>query len=382
MKQFKMILNLTSTGRRIFSLALLLALGSLAVLTAGAQEPPEPAQTPLPCPPGVPCKAPKTTPKTAPVPKNTSKPKVVVTVPVRPPETTVVVNEGDTPAEKFLAVESKVYVSLCVKRADSVRINGWDRDEIRAFVDEGSAVGFKIGQDSPKTKKPVLVYVLGFDPRTNREVKPEECLSGRAIELDVPRAATVKLKSMESDTRIESVGKVFVESLNGDIHLNDITGGVDATTYDGDVTVENSSGQFVLNNNGAGNVLAFGVNPDEIGDIFKAKSNSGRITLKDVGHRQIETNSGTGSIVFDGELLSGGQYRFAATNGSILLNIPANSLCKIVALFGFGAFSSDIPLQNTLKKEQSLTGQLGTEDKSCNLYLTTGSGVIRLKKRQ
>lgn len=321
----------------------------------------------------------------APTPKTTTVPGIkIITprpLPTPPKESkTVVMNEGDTPAEKSIATESKVNITLCVTEG-KVRINGWDRDEIRAYVENGSEVGFKIVQKSAKTEKPVWVYVLGFDPQKKKEIKPEECLSGSNIELDVPRNSTVALKSQESETRIESVGKVSVETLDGDIFLNDIAYGVRATTYRGDITVENSSGQMVLTNTD-GNILAVGANPSDIGDIFKAKTNSGRITLSGVEHRQIDTSTISGSTGFDGELLSGGQYGFSTTSGSIVLGVSPDSLCKISAWFGFGAFASDFPLQNVLKKEQSLSAQMGSGEATCSLNLKTGSGVIRLRSNK
>jgi hypothetical protein len=363
MKKFSLILKLINSNEK-FSPLLLVALCLLSFQFMAAQQTPKPTVKPVVVPP------------------RTRTPVIIMTPQPRPPQDAkkVIVNEADTPAEKSILTESKVSVTLCVKEGN-VRINGWDRDEIRAYIQDGSQVGFKIVQDNPKTKKPVWVNVLGYDPQKNKEIKPEECLSGSEIELDVPRNAAIKLKSGESEIRVESVAKASIESLDGGIYLNNIAYGIEATTYRGDLTVEKSGGQIILNNT-EGNIIALEAAPSEIGDIFKAKTNSGRIVLKNVEHRQVETNSTSGSTNFDGELLSGGQYRFSTTNGSIVLAVPPVSQCKISAVFGYGAFSSDIPLQNTLKKEQSLSAQIGGADATCGLNLTTANGVIRIKRRQ
>ena len=390
MEKFKVIVNLMKKNGK-FLIFFLAALCCLNFVSVSAQETPKPKATVTPspkpkqCPPGIECGniKPYPTPnkKNTPTPNTPTSPVIVAprTKPIPPRETKkVVVNEADTPAEKSILTESKVSVNLCVIEG-SVRINGWDRDEIRAYVEDGSEVGFKVVQYSPKSKKPVWVSVLGFNPQKNKEIKPEECLSGREIELDVPRNATIKLKSGESEVTIESVTKASVENLSGDIFLNDIPNGVEATTYEGDLMVQKSGGQMVLNNT-AGNIIALDVVPSEIGDIFKAKTSSGRITLKSVEHRLIETNSTSGSTTFEGELLSGGQYGFSTQNGSIVLAVPSESACKINAWFGFGAFASEIPLTNTLKKEQSLSAQIGTGEITCSLNLKTGSGSIKLIK--
>lgn len=376
MKKFKLILNLIKPDDK-FSLLFLFALCCLSFQIISAQETPEPNMkvkvvpnnpnkprmaSPTPNPKGViaPLPRPNPTPPKSEVPQK------------------VVVNEGFAPAEKSIAVESNVYVTIPCVSEGNVKINGWDRNEVRAFIKDGSEVGFKIAQKSPKTDKPVWLYVLGFDPAKTKEINPDKCLSGVEIELDVPRNATISLRSQESEIKIESVSKVSVATLGGDIYLNNIANGIEATTYRGDLIVERSSGKIILANTD-GNIIALEVSPSEIGDIFKAKTSSGRITLQAVEHRQIETGSVSGVTSFDGELLSGGQYSFSTTNGSVILAVPPTSLCKINAWFGYGAFVSEIPLQNVLKKEQSLSAQLGSTDATCSLNLKTGSGVIRVK---
>ena len=298
-----------------------------------------------------------------------TKPKVVRTIQ----------NESDTPAEKSITVDASVNISLCVSEG-KIKINGWERNEIRAFVNHGSQVGFTVLQK--KNSKPVWIKVLGFEPTTNKEANADECLAGDEIEIDVPRNATVNVKGQASETMIDSVGKVSVENIGGDVFLNNIERGIEARTYEGDVTVENSSGAMSLFST-TGNIIAFDVSPSEIGDIFKAKTSNGAITLKNVGQRQLEVGSNSGSITFNGEFLNGGQYNFGTSNGAIVLIIPQNSSCQISASYGYGAFASELPLKNieknTPSKTQTLSAQMGDGDAS--LKLTTVSGAIRIRKQ-
>ena len=298
-----------------------------------------------------------------------TKPKVVRTIQ----------NESDTPAEKSITVDASVNISLCVSEG-KIKINGWERNEIRAFVNHGSQVGFTVLQK--KNSKPVWIKVLGFEPTTNKEANADECLAGDEIEIDVPRNATVNVKGQASETMIDSVGKVSVENIGGDVFLNNIERGIEARTYEGDVTVENSSGAMSLFST-TGNIIAFDVSPSEIGDIFKAKTSNGAITLKNVGQRQLEVGSNSGSITFNGEFLNGGQYNFGTSNGAIVLIIPQNSSCQINASYGYGAFASELPLKNieknTPSKTQTLSAQMGDGDAS--LKLTTVSGAIRIRKQ-
>jgi hypothetical protein len=292
---------------------------------------------------------------------------------------TVVVGDTGT-AEKSVAVDAKVNISLCVSEG-KLKINGWERSEIRAFVSGGTEVGFKIREKSRKNNNAVWVMVVGFDTTKKQNPNVSECLSGDDIEIDVPRGATVNIKNYESETNISSIAKLIIENASGDIYINNIERGVDATTYEGDVTIEKSSGAISLSST-TGNIVAFDLAPSDIGDILKAKTNSGAITLQNIEHRQLEINSHSGSMKFAGEFQNGGQYRFGTQNGTIGLLIPETSSCKILASYGFGAFSSQIPLQNVLKstgsKTQSLTATMGGGDATLNL--TTYSGAIRIKK--
>lgn len=325
-------------------------------------------------------------PKPEPIPKGAVNPKVVI---VPKPQKNkslktrkAIVNESDTPAEKSIAVDAKVNVQFCIEQG-KVRVNGWERNEIRAFVSGGSQVGFKVLQKSRQNNNnPVWVMAVGFDPAKNTEADAEECISGEEIEFDVPRGATVNIKSDESETNIESVRKVSVKNVGGSIFLNNIAEGIEAVTYEGGITVEKSSGAMSLSS-AAGNIIALDVSSSEIGDVFRAKTNNGAVILKNVGQRQLEVNSNSGAINFTGEFLNGGQYRFGTQNGSILLAIPETSSSQISAAYGFGAFNSEIPLQN-LKKTispgvRNLTGQLGSGEATLNL--TTFYGRISIKKQ-
>lgn len=290
-------------------------------------------------------------------------------------------NESGAPAEKSIAADAKVNVKLCVSEG-RVKINGWERNEIRAFVNDGSEVGFRVLQKSKQNETPVWVEILGYDSVKNKEANPDECLSGDEIEIDAPRNAVVSITSRRSETIIDSVARVTVENVGGDILLSNIGQGIQAKTYEGDITVEKSSGAIMLVTT-AGNIVVFDVSPSEIGDVFKAKTNSGAIILQHAEHRQIEANSNSGSIKFTGELLSGGQYNFTAFNGLISLLIPQNSSSKINASYGFGAFNSEIPLLNLVKSAtsnaQNLSAQIGKGE--ANLNLSTYSGTIQIKKQ-
>jgi hypothetical protein len=292
-----------------------------------------------------------------------------------------ILNESDTPAEKSIAVDAKVNVSFCVSEGN-VKVNGWDRNEIRAYVSDGSKVGFKVLQRSKQTGSPIWVKILGFDPSTNKENDADECLSGSEIEIDVPRFATVNIKGIEIKTTVESVRKVSVDIAGGDIFLNDIAQGIEAVTYQGGITVGKSGGAIALDTTD-GNIVVYEVSPSEVGDVFKAKTNKGMIMLEQIEHGQIDVSSNSGSIRFNGAFSSNGQYSFGTQSGSILLSIPKESSCTIYAILGYGQFNSEIELitENISNPNgvKSLTGVIGKGEAKLNLK--TYNGKIHIKKQ-
>lgn len=282
------------------------------------------------------------------------------------------------PAEKSISVNREVTVKLCVAEGD-LRINGWERDEIRVFIAGGNGkINFKTAQ---KGNPPGAVVIVAGDSSKNKQTSADECLAGERIEIDVPRGAIVNVKSRESETRVDSIAGATIENVGGGIYVNRIAKGVDATTYDGDITIENSGGSISLTTT-TGNIVAFNLTA---GDALKTKTNSGAIVLRQVGRRQIEANSNSGAINFTGELFAGGRYVFNAFSGSVNLRVPQNTSCELAASYGFGAFTSEIPLHNTVKsaasvKPQNLSAQIGAGGATA-LTVSTFSGTIQIKKQ-
>jgi hypothetical protein len=304
---------------------------------------------------------------------------IVAPIPARTPPKPPLPPEKRIDSEKSLAVDAKVNISLCVLEGN-VKINGWERDEIRLFVKEGNPFEFKVRDKNKQNGKPVWITVFSLDSKSN---KTSECFSGEEIEIDVPRNASVHLKGQETKTSIDSVRKASVKNIGGDIAFRNISEGVEASTYEGNVTVETSSGAFSLESLN-GNIVAFELDPSEIGDIFKAKTSNGAIVLQNLEHRQIEVNSISGAISYNGAFSSGGLYSFGTSNGTIALLIPKETSCKFTATYGFGGFNSEIPFdkltENKTPRLQNVVGTMGDGDATLNL--TTSSGAIRIKSKK
>jgi hypothetical protein len=287
--------------------------------------------------------------------------------------------DGDgVTSERSMAVDGNVAIKLCVAEGN-LKINGWRRDEVRVFVKNGRKFGMKPLEKSAETGK---VNWLSVSHTPSGPPRPaSDCLAGERIEIDAPVGSAFDLSGRSARTSVDSVRKIKIKIVEGVIALRNISGGISAYTSQGDVIVDNSAGAISLEST-TGNIVAIDVKPGQIGELLRAKTNSGAITLQRVEHRQIEANSISGSLLFDGIFLNGGIYNFRTSNGSIKLAIPASSSCLFKATYGYGTFNSQIPLtiltENVSPRVKTVVARLGSGGAS--VTLTTSSGSIDIRK--
>ncbi len=287
---------------------------------------------------------------------------------------------GDT-YERSIAVSPNVNLTLCVAQGD-LRINGWSRNEVRVYVKDGGNLKFNVREKSERDGKPNWVSPVPFDQKHSNKTYPD-CIWGSYVEIDMPMSASIEIKGTETEATIDDIRKVYFKNISGDITVRNATNGVTALTYEGDVTVEGSTGAINLETT-SGNITAFQISPAEIGDRFKAKTNSGSILLQAVGHRQTEVTTISGSVSFNGEIRSGGSYNMSTTNGSIRLTLPSTTACQISAIYGSGNFVTEIPVKietenvapGSIKK---VVGKMGTGG-DATLRLSANNGSIGIKK--
>jgi hypothetical protein len=283
--------------------------------------------------------------------------------------------------ERAIAAEPNVAIKLCIAEG-AIRINGSERNEVRVFVRNGRKFEFRSLEKNPETGKATWLWIAstsGPGPLSN-------CLAGDSVDIDLPVGASVNLEARTAGAVVDSVRKVSVKIVEGSISLRNITGGIQATALQGDVMVESSSGLIGLETT-TGNILAYDLKPVDVSDLFKAKTNSGRISLEGVNHRQIEANSITGSVSFNGRFLNGGIYNFKTSNGSIRMLIPDDSACRLVAAYGFGNFNSALPVkietENITGGGKTFVGIVGkqTNGPLPTVSVTTTSGSIGIRKQ-
>jgi len=109
----------------------------------------------------------------------------------------------------------------------------------------------------------------------------------------------------------------------------------------------------------------------------------GDITLTNISAENVVAENGMGDIFFDGEIHSGGTYRFTTTSGNINLHIPSNSSFRLVATapstrnISLGAFSG--ANMNFISNGRRVVGTVG--DGSATMTVTSQRKGISFIRR-
>jgi hypothetical protein len=112
-------------------------------------------------------------------------------------------------------------------------------------------------------------------------------------------------------------------------------------------------------------------------------SSEGDITLTNIVAYAVSAQNGIGDIFFDGEIMTGGNYRFASMKGNINLRIPFTSSFKLVATapstrnISLGSFSNEG--MNYLGDGRRVVGKFG--DGNSTLTVTNQRGSISFLRR-
>jgi hypothetical protein len=327
---------------------------SISAIAQIVPQAPKPGHQPLPTPP----------------PRTRVEPRVP-----RPP-----VMMGET-SERSIKVDPSVNVWLpCVSRG-SIKVTGWNRNEVRVFVEGGNKFNFVVQEKSPRSGEPVWIKVSGIQENV-RHGPPSECIWGADIEIDVPTNASVNIKGNEITARIDSVKKAEVKVVGGNLSLRNVANGIGANTGQGDISVEASNGSISLEST-TGNILVFDAGPSEIGDMFRAKTNGGAISIQGLDHRQLDVSSISGSVSFSGNIRTGGTYNLRTLRGSIRMTIPEKSAAKISATYGYGSFRSEIPIKIITENvsEGPVKSVVGTFGGDAIIRLASNNGSIVITKK-
>jgi len=251
-----------------------------------------------------------------------------------------------------------VVVALCVTSGD-ITVRSWERKEVRARAKNAARVELRRA-DRQASVPASSISVLLSGSGTNFRNGGQDCQVFGDVELDVPRGATVRLRTGDGSVRVSGVANVFVETQSGDIEITDATKVVEAGSLSGLVAIKNCSGRARLHSVG-GNIQATNMKATE-GEDFSAITVSGDISLARIGHQQVNAKTATGQITMDGPLSRGGRYIFGTISGDVTLRLPADASFQVNAKVSpQGDIVTDFPLGLTTEPTSKPATEVGSK---------------------
>ena len=287
-------------------------------------------------------------------------------------------------SEQTVAATETVNVTLTTG-AGNITVRGWDRKEVHVQAKEADAKvelrksGGATEASTPAAHVEVLISSKSADD-------PDFDESDSPVSLDVPRGATVFLRTQDGDVDVEGVTEVHIEAIGGRVDMRRVSRAIEATSVGGDVTLEDSSGRARLNSIG-GSIEVKDLRSSDASDFLKTKTASGDILLDRVATSRVEANTISGVIKLEGALAHGGFYNFNTTTGDVTIVIPADSSFNLTAKVSEGGeIVTEFPLKYRGASSPAshmhagrLVGTYGSGD--ANINLISFSGTLRLRKK-
>lgn len=246
--------------------------------------------------------------------------------------------------EATAAAQPNVAVSLCVTSGD-LTVRGTDAREVIARSHNAKQIKLRRTDNTDANAPARRLEVLAADYADGSISATDDCQAFSDIELDVPRGATVELRTRDGNVKVTDVTEARVETMSGDITLQHVTRAVDVNSVSGNISLKDASGRIKLNSAG-GSVSVADARPVDSDDEFEAKSLSGDVSLERVGHAVVGARTISGSVNMTGALAHGGRYGFKTMSGDVTLVLPPDSSFQVNAKTSQGGeIVSDFPLK-------------------------------------
>jgi DUF4097 and DUF4098 domain-containing protein YvlB len=237
--------------------------------------------------------------------------------------------------------------------AGSVRVTGWDRDEVAVAGTLGK--GTERLEFSGSGNRTVVKVVL---PHTSNHV------DGSDLEIKVPAGSSLEIGTVSADISVEKVtGAVQAEAVSGRVVVTGKPRSFEAKSVSGDVQVE-ASGAPGRAKSVSGTVTLKGVTGAvEVGSV------SGDVSVAGGPVSSVELETTSGDISFDASLLKDARVEAKSMSGEVVLALPSD----VAADFEVKTFSGEI--KNDFGPQARRTNE---DAPGRELSFSTGGGGVRI----
>jgi hypothetical protein len=284
--------------------------------------------------------------------------------------------------EALLATEPQVTLRFCAASGHIV-VRGWERNEVRASSVNAAQIELRREPQSTGMLPAAQVQVITHESADLPTAQSDNCRVFSNIELDVPHLATVWLKTRGGNITVEGLANVFIETLSGTVDLRHVSKKTKVDTISGDVWLNEVGGDVTVGSS-SGNIKVTNADTLAESDRFRVRSVSGNVSLEQLNYKRVEAETVSGRMSLWGPLTPGGHYGLKSTLGDVTLTLPADASFQVHATvskqgkilndFAVNAGEGRMPVA-----VQNLKGSYGSGEAA--LELSSFSGLVRIRRK-
>ena len=199
--------------------------------------------------------------------------------------------------------------------AGSVKVTGWNRDEIKVsgvLGDDTDGLDFSGGNDSFD----IEVEIPDSYGRRHRDLDSD-------LEIWLPAGSSLDIETVSASIRVSGVnGQLELESVSGEVTVDGAPTSADVETVSGKIELS-GSGTLAIAESVSGRIELSGV-----AGRVEAATVSGSIRIEASDIEQGEFEAVSGSVRFTGALSPSARLSAESHSGSVVLNLPADTSAR------------------------------------------------------
>ena len=199
--------------------------------------------------------------------------------------------------------------------AGSVKVTGWNRDEIKVsgvLGDDTDGLDFSGGNDNFD----IEVEIPDSYGRRHRDLDSD-------LEIWLPAGSSLDIETVSASIRVSGVnGRLELESVSGEVTVDGAPTSADVETVSGNIELSGSE-TLAIAESVSGRIELSGV-----AGRVEAATVSGSIRIEASDIEQGEFEAVSGSVRFTGALSPGARLSAESHSGSVVLNLPADTSAR------------------------------------------------------
>ncbi|MGH7505741.1 MAG: DUF4097 family beta strand repeat-containing protein [Longimicrobiales bacterium] len=237
-----------------------------------------------------------------------------------------------------------------------IRVRSWDRDAVRIQAQHPARTELDI--DSRGS-------VVRVEADARGQVNVE-------YEITVPRSFAVTIETLNGNIGLEDIGgEVGAETMNGSIALRGGTGRIDLESVSGEIVIDGARGTIDAA------TVNEGVSVTRSSGDITAETVNGSIMLTDIESSNVDAETVNGRVHYAGTIRDGGRYALMSHNGNLTITIPEGTNASVSATTHNGAIETDFAVEvRGVSSDRRLSFTLGNG--SARIELETFGGSIGL----